>query len=193
MAGVSGPMWRRDPADAVRFFAGLLAGTLAAGMVLALLTHTVGRLVNMAVGPDVRVLLLAVVALGFAVADLANRTPHVWRQVPQSLIWRLTPGIRGLVWGFDLGLLVTTQKVVSFMWLAVAGVVLVEPDAAGWVFTVMAVVSCLAVAALSLTEVATSESFCGIHDRRWLTRIRLGSGGVALVVAGLVGATVVLA
>lgn len=183
MAGVSGPMWRQHPADAVRFFVGLFAGTMASGMVLALLSHTVGRLVHMAVGHDVRMLLLAAVILVFAVADLANRTPHVWRQVPQSLIWRLKPGTRGLVWGFDLGLLITTQKVVSLMWLAVVGVVFGQPDAAWLVFITMAVVSCLAVAVLSLTAAATSESFCGIHDRRWLKRVRLGSGGVALVVA----------
>jgi hypothetical protein len=179
-------MWRRDPADAVRFFVGLLAGMLASGMVLALLTNTVGRLVHLSVGHDVRMLMLAAVILVFAGADLANRTPHIWRQVPQSLIWRLKSGTRGLVWGFDLGLLVTTQKVVSLMWLAIAGVVLVAPDAAGLVFVAMAVVSCLAIAVLSLTEVAMSESFCGIHDRRWLKRIRLVSGAVAVVVAGVI-------
>jgi Mn2+/Fe2+ NRAMP family transporter len=72
------------------------------------------------------------------------------------------------------------------MWLAIAGVVLVAPDAAGLVFVAMAVVSSLAIAVLSLTEVAMSESFCGIHDRRWLKRIRLVSGAVAVVVAGVI-------
>jgi len=176
-------MWRREPADAVRFFLGLLAGMLASGMVLALLTNTVGRLVHMSVGQDVRTVMLAVVILVFAGADLANRTPHIWRQVPQSFIWRLKPGLRGLLWGFDLGLLVTTQKVVSLMWISIAGVVLVAPDAAGFVFITLAVLSSMGIALLSLTKVATSETFCGIHDRRWLKRIRLVSGAVAVAAA----------
>jgi hypothetical protein len=109
MAGVAGPMLRTRRGAGTRLLAGLLAGELAAGAVLAGPAFLLGTALRGALPLQARLCAIAALCVLFAVADLANRTPQVQRQVPESLIWRLPPGTLGLAWGFDLGLLVTTQ------------------------------------------------------------------------------------
>src|SRR5690348_1476054 len=106
MAGVAGPMWQRSRAQGARFLAGLAVGGVASGLVLAVVVFLFGRLAERALPLPVRVGVLVALAVGLGVADLAGRTPHVWRQVPQRLFHKLPPGLLGLTWGFDLGLLV---------------------------------------------------------------------------------------
>src|SRR5262245_21640822 len=116
MAGVAGPMLRRSKAQGVRFLAGLLAGGLAASAVLAVALYALGTLAALVLPHTVRVVAAVLAVVAFGVADLMDRTPHIWRQVPQELIRKLPPGRLGLVWGFDLALLFTTQKSTSLTW-----------------------------------------------------------------------------
>jgi hypothetical protein len=88
-----------------------------------------GRLVGHLAEP-VRWVLFGAVVVGFAVVDLTLRTPHVNRQVPQGLVRHLRPGRLGLIWGVDLATLFSTQKTTSLLWVTLAGLVLMTPDAA---------------------------------------------------------------
>ena len=55
-----------------------------------------------------------------------------------------------MVWGFDLGLLFTTQKVVSLIWAGIAAAVLLDPAVAGLV-VVVALLAGMAVAGMSVS------------------------------------------
>ena len=128
MVGVSNPIMRRDRRAGWRFIAGFGVGLVAA---VALLAGPL-LLLSAAVRPvpqPVRTGSLLILVTLLAVADLLNRTPHVWRQVPQRFARDLDhqPGRLGLIWAIDLGLLVTTQKTTSLLWMALAGAVLLGP------------------------------------------------------------------
>jgi hypothetical protein len=179
MAGVAGPMLRRSPAHGARFLGGLAAGGAAGGAVLAVPVYLIGRLL----GPlplSVRVFGLVLVGLVLAVADLRQRTPHVWRQVPQSLWSRLSPGSLGLTWGFDLGLLFTTQKTTSLIWMALAALVLLQPSLAGVALIGISVLAVLAVAIASVGGGA-ERRVDPKWSTKWVTHVRWGSGALLLV------------
>jgi hypothetical protein len=178
-------MWRRRPRDAVAFLTGLAAGEVLAALVVSLVVATAGNALQATMSHQIRVVLFAVLATALGVADIAGKTPHVWRQVPQQLFWRLPPGPLGLVWGFDLGLLVTTQKVVSLIWVAVIGVALLEPGSAPWLLILMAVIACVSVAVLSRTVAALSDKFGNSRERQWVKRIRIGSGVTIIALAAI--------
>ena len=183
MAGVSGPLMRRSPAAGARFLVGLAVGGAAAGLIVSLPVYLVGRALTAAAPESLRLLILAGVCLGFGIADLANRTPHIWRQVPQSFARELSPGLRGLIWGLDLGLLVTTQKAVSLVWVAICAMALVAPAAAPALLVGMALASSLSVTVWSLSPGALTIDHGGGRDKRWLRSIRALSG-TAILVAG---------
>src|SRR5262245_38308325 len=132
MAGVAGPMLHYKRWHGARFLVALAVGGMLAGLVLSVPVYLVGELLDRLVPLPVRLLALAVLGAALALADLRNRTPHIWRQVPQRLANRLPPGTLGLVWGFDLGLLFTTQKTVSLLWLSIGALLLLHPAAAAW-------------------------------------------------------------
>src|SRR5690349_11355959 len=100
MAGVASPMMRHAHAKAARFLAGLTVGSALGGLVLALPVYLLGTLAGL-MPAGVRVGLLLAACAGFGLADVAGRTPHVWRQVPQRFVRTLKPGTLGVVWGFD--------------------------------------------------------------------------------------------
>jgi hypothetical protein len=141
MAGVAGQTMRVSAARATRFLVGLVVGEAVAGLFVAGAVYLVGTLLGVIAPPDLRLLAVAAAALFFGLADLRGRTPQVSRQVPRRLAYKLTSGSLGLVWGFDLGLLFTTQKTVSLLWLSVVGVLLVDPAAAPVALVVWSVVS----------------------------------------------------
>lgn len=179
MAGVAGPMLRYDRRGGLRFLIGLTVGGAAAGVVLAVPVYLLGNLAQATLSLPVRLWLLAALCLLLGVADLANRTPHAWRQVPQRMVHSLPPGALGAVWGFDLGLLFTTQKVVSLIWVAVAATVLLAPAAAAGVLVGIAVLASLPVAALSALQGTSRPVTKG--ERQWVRRIR-GTSGMALMI-----------
>lgn len=180
MAGVAGPMLRRSRTAAARFLAGLAAGGVAAGLLLAVPTYLLGTVLRGLLPERARLLVLAAACGLFALADLASRTPHVWRQVPQRLQDVLPPGALGAAWGFDLGLLVTTQKTTSLLWVMLAALVLLDPDASGAVLAGAAAVAALVVAVAAVRFDPFADS-TGERARRWFRRARRASGAALLV------------
>jgi hypothetical protein len=133
--------------------------------------------------------MLVVLVLMLGVADLLNRTPHVWRQVPQRFARELNdyPGRLGFVWAVDLGLIVTTQKTTSLLWIGLAGaIVLGTPATVVLTLAVAAVVYAMGTAVLVitgdgfLTEPVGLERFGGWAGA---TRRAAGLAGLGLAAA----------
>jgi hypothetical protein len=181
MAGVAGPMFRNARRSGWRFLAGLLAGGMMAGMLLALPVYLFGT-ISGALPFTARLFGFVVLCVGFGLADLLLRTPHVWRQVPQSLVRSLRPGTLGVVWGFDLGLLFTTQKTTSLIWVALSGLVLLQPGAALAVLVSVSIVATLAIGAATAVG-GVDARIDPQWSARWVTRMRRASGAVILAVA----------
>jgi hypothetical protein len=181
MAGVAGPMLDRRRRQGVLFLVSLAVGGIAAGLMLAVPAYLAGSALQAALPRAGRVALLVAIATLLAVADLRNRTPHVSRQVPQRLVRLLPPGVLGLVWGFDLGLLFTTQKVASLIWAALAAAILLAPSTAPVLLAAVALAATAAVAARSMTPYATRIS--ERMDRPWMPWTRRGSAIIMLLLA----------
>ena len=137
-------------AEATRLLAGLLAGEVAAGVLLAIPAFLLGVGLRAALPQSARLWVLAALCLLFGIADLVNRTPRVRRQVPEMLLDRLPPGTLGVAWGFDLGLLFTTQKAVSLIWVAIAAAILLNPVVAAGMLIWIAVLASMTVIVLSI-------------------------------------------
>jgi hypothetical protein len=187
MAGVAGPMLRVSRAAGVRLLAGLVIGEVVAAAVLSVPAVLVGDGIHGAVGPQPRLWLLAAVCGFFGLTDLAQRTPHVSRQVPESLIIRLPPGSLGLAWGLDLGLLFTTQKAVSFIWVALSATIVLDPVTAVVVLTVIALAGGATIAVQSFTRQPDGQI------GQWAFGVLLARRGAGLVLLGLSAATAVQA
>lgn len=179
MAGVAGPMLRHTRGAGVRLLAGLLVGEIAAGVLLAVPAFLLGEGLRAILGLQSRLWALAALCVFFGVADLANRTPRMWRQVPEDLINRLPPGSLGLAWGFDLGLLFTTQKATSLIWVAITAGILLDPALAAALLVGIAVAASMAVVAYSLwwQPGAGRSAAWALRARR----VRHGSGVATLV------------
>ncbi|MET8309033.1 MULTISPECIES: hypothetical protein [unclassified Micromonospora] len=188
MAGVAGPMLRRNAFEGVRFLVGLAVGGLIAGVILAVPVYFAGSLLQQALPEWLRLVLLAAVAGWLGVSDVRDRTPHIWRQVPQRLVRTLPGGTLGVVWGIDLGLLFTTQKTVSLIWLSLAAVLLVDAGSAPLVLFCVVLVASLLVSLWSLTRYADLPEK---RSRKWVVRARRVSGVTILAVALSLVATVV--
>jgi hypothetical protein len=179
MAGVAGPLWQQSRASAVRFLTGLAVGGAGAGLIVAVPVYLTGHLLGHLLPESARVGLLVGLTFAFAVADLSGRTPHVWRQVPQQFVRSLPPGTLGLTWGFDLGLLVTTQKTSSLLWLSVAAVTLLDPDLAPAALVAFSMVATLGIVTLSMT--ARAAVMEGKLDWTWTRRARWTTGAAMLI------------
>ncbi len=182
MAGVAGPMLQRSRAGGARFLAGLALGGACAGLVLAVPVYLVGRFVGQFLPEPVRVGMVVAIAMAFAVADLAGRTPHVWRQVPQQLVRSMSPGALGLTWGFDLGLLVTTQKTSSLLWVSIVAVTLLDPGLAPGALVAFSLIATAGIVILSMTMWAMAME--GQRGWTWIRRVRRVTGATILA-AGL--------
>ena len=188
MAGVAGPMLRSSRATGARFLAGLLVGEIAAGVLLAVPAFLLGEGLRIILAPQARLWAVAAICVVFGLADLANRTPRVGRQVPEELIRRLPPGSLGLAWGFDLGLLFTTQKAVSLIWVAIAAAILLDPPVAAVLIVGIAVVASMTVMAISIWRRPGVDRLSG-----WRLRVRLARQGSGAAILGLFVLTAVQA
>jgi hypothetical protein len=179
MAGVAGPMLRRSRTSGARFLTGLALGGASAATLLSVPVYLSGQLAGWLLPAPIRVWLLVGLAIGFGLADLTGRTPHVWRQVPQRLVRTLPPGTLGLTWGFDLGLLVTTQKTSSLLWLCIAAVALLDPRLATATLVAISVMATAGIAFLSGT--AWAAAMGGGMDWTWIRRTRWATGATMLM------------
>ncbi len=185
MAGVAGPMLAHDPPAARRFLLGLGTGILTGSLLLLGFGLLVGSVLGMIrVSADTRLVAAAAVAAGLAAADLADRTPQLWRQVPQRLVRELPPGVLGLTWGIDLGLLVTTKKTGSLLWLATAGPVLIRPQLLELTIPLSGVVSILAVVYWSIR--VKGDVRCLTGRRHTLAKKVRNGSATALIIAAVV-------
>jgi hypothetical protein len=181
MAGVASPMLRQSRSEGIRFLVGLAVGNVIGAVLLALPVYLVGMLVHVVPRP-VSLAMFVAACVGLGVADLRRRTPHVWRQVPQWLWHRLSPGWLGVAWGIDLGLLVTTQKTTSLIWVSLVAVVFLQPSAAVVVLPAIAVVASLV--AVAGTLIPGAEGRTGVRwSGPWVVKARRGSGLIILLVA----------
>jgi hypothetical protein len=175
-------MLQRSRASGARFLAGLAIGGVIAGLVLAVPLYLAGHLAGRFLPTSTRVVLLVGLAFALALADLTGRTPHVWRQVPQRLVRSLPPGTLGLTWGFDLGLLITTQKTSSLLWLSLAAVTLLDPGMAPGALVAFSLAATAGVITLSTT--AWAVAMRGGMDWTWIRRTRWATSA-AMLAAGL--------
>jgi hypothetical protein len=186
MVGVACPMLHDHPSRGMRFATGLLVGLVAGSLLLAVAAYWMGLLARALISHELRVVLLACVCLLLGVLDLTNRTPQLWRQVPQRLVWRLPPGVLGTTWGFDLGLLFTTQKVASLLWAALAAVVLLEPSSAPAVVLISAAGFFVTVLSASFRPAGKPISHGSRADLRRERLLRIASGATLLALGGMV-------
>jgi hypothetical protein len=183
MAGVAGPRLRDDRSAGLRFLLGLTVGGAVAGLLLSLPIFLIGNAATAVLSHEVRLGLVVALALGFGILDFTGRTPHVWRQVPQRFWHTIAPGRLGLVWGADLGLLVTTQKTTSLLWLSIAAVALLKPGLAPAVMVALSLITAGAV--VFLTGVGAWKTMVrGGMGWKWIAHARKLSGG-AMVIVGV--------
>lgn len=180
MAGVAVPMIQEQIKTAVRFLAGLAIGVLASSFVLGLCILVVGSALHALLPLSIRVGLLAVLCAVMGTADIFNRTPHVWRQVPQALVRRLSPGFLGVAWGADLGLLFTTQKAASLIWAAIGGALLLYPQDGIALLLIIGLLNSATIVLRSSWIKGERLSHGTRRDRRWLRRLRTASGSLLL-------------
>lgn len=186
MAGVAGPLLRESRPAGLRFLAGLVIGSLLTGLVLALVLVVTGSVLTAALPLAVRVSVAVAVLAALAWLDLRNRTPHVWRQVPQRLVRELPAGQLGVIWGADLGTLVSTQKTTSLIWGAIAVCVLVSPGTAVVLAVLVSLLATLVIGASS--HLPTAGTWLSKPVRAKLPGVRR----VAAVLLALSAVSVVL-
>jgi hypothetical protein len=186
-------MLKRSKWQGVRFLAGLATGGVVSALVLSLLVYLIGILALSFLPPRARLLMVAAIAVGLGTADLMHRTPHVWRQVPQHLVRLLPSGTLGLVWGLDLGLLFSTQKATSLIWIAVIAALILAPSSSVIVLVGIALtlVTVIAIGSLGLNGrllvVLKSRLLAAGGHNRLIALARRTSGVVILcLVAALV-------
>ncbi|WP_163509069.1 hypothetical protein [Fodinicola acaciae] len=113
---MTSPVFRGgDVRGGIALFAGYTVGTgLAAVALLAgvSLMSSAYALISPRLGYGI----VAVAVGTLLVLDIFGRTPHLDRQTPQRLAVLPAP-VRGLLWGLDIGLLFTTIKVTSLVWV----------------------------------------------------------------------------
>lgn len=187
MAGVAGPMLRTHPAAAFRFLVGFTAGAAIGGLVLALGALLLGRALHTVLTGEARIAIVATLCGLLGLADLLNRTPHIWRQVPQALARSLPPGFLGVVWGIDIGLLFTTQKTSSLIWVAISAVVLLHPAGAPALLVAMALVTSLAIGVGSVGGPSIILNHGTRRDRIWLRAMRVCSASLLLALCIVIG------
>ncbi len=192
MVGVSGPMLADSAVAGRRFLIGLALGSLAGSVLLASVGVVAGLgFDEFAVPTDARRIALVALVAVLGLADVLNRTPQVWRQVPQRLVRELTPGMLGTVWGFDLGLIVTTKKVTSLWWIAIIGLILINPELLAMAVPLGAALTALAIASWSV-RVRGHTSCLMKRQRTQIVQLRMASGTLMLATAILLGTGVVI-
>lgn len=189
MVGVAGPLMRRSRPMAARFLLGLTTGYLIVGVLLSFGMFALGLLISSILPSPIRMTILVLSTVAFGMADALNRTPQTSRQVPVRLYGQLRPELLGFSWGFDLGLLVTTYKTNSLIWVALLGTLLTAPFAAPLLMIAVALVSSGAILLRTLTHSyprrpAPSQHTWSLVGIRRISAALLGVVTVLLVLSG---------
>lgn len=143
MVGVSS-LYRQNPDRRSAFFGGLLLGELAGGVLVVGLLAPMSLALESELNYDQRLTVAAAVVIAFAVLDIGGWTPHTRRQTPQRLARQLSgPVPLGLVYGLDVGLVVTTQKASSLLYSSFLAACIVSSTAGLGVALTVAVVNAL--------------------------------------------------
>lgn len=198
MTGVASPMLKAFPGRGVRFVIGLLFGGVAAGSLLSIAVYLLGSGAGALLPSRNRLLIVAGVAMALGIADFIGRTPSATRQVPQRMVRSVPAGFLGLAYGFDLGLLFTTQKTTSLIWLSIAMAILLEPVSSPLIVVAIALGAAGTVVLFSLIlkgDMARIEGpllIDGRH-RRVVDHIRKGTGLVILATVPLLAWQAVMA
>lgn len=117
MVGVTSPLIRNGKTrDGVALFGWYVMGTAFAGSIVFTGLSIISLGVSAVLPAGARYLLLAFCVGVLLVLDVFGKTPHVSRQTAQRLV-DLPPSVRGFAWGLDIGLLFTTIKVTSLVWV----------------------------------------------------------------------------
>lgn len=185
MVGVSGPEFQRRQNAAWRFVGALTFGFVCTTVLIGLILSLISFAINSGTDPTIRAWLAVIGFVFLGCLDILGRTPHVDRQVPQKLATSLSPGPRGLLWGLDLGALLTTQKSTSLIWAALLGATLLSPLAVFLVLGSSATVYLVATAVATIVPNAGDRLVIGGLSRPWLIVPRL-IAGLILVAAALV-------
>jgi hypothetical protein len=183
MAGVAGPLLRSNIRKGIQFLSGLLVGEAVAGTLLAIPAYLLSSLLRPLLPAVGRLWAVAAISIVLAAADFVNRTPQMRRQVPQDLIHKLPYGMLGVAWGIDLGLLVTTRKTASLIWVAIAAGVLLNPPLAALIAAGVPVVSALALVIASMIYRPAPPGRAGAR-----LRALRGASGMAILVCSFVTA-----
>ncbi len=186
MAGVAGPMLRESRSTGVRFLIGLVLGSMIAGTVLALALVVTGGALGSVLPTPVREVIAALMLISLGLLDFLDRTPHIWRQVPQRFVRVLPAGQLGVIWGVDLGMLFTTQKTTSLIWGALVLSALLSPGSGIALALLVSLVASVGIGAISHLPFAGNRA--GQPGKASVPKIRMLSG-VALVAAGALAVT----
>ncbi len=117
MVGVTSPLFRSGDVRGGRALAvWYVLGTAVAGAAILAAVELASSGVSAVLPAGRRYLVLAVCAAVLLVLDVFGVTPRWNRQTPQRLR-ALPPGLRGFLWGLDIGMLFTTIKVTSLVWV----------------------------------------------------------------------------
>jgi hypothetical protein len=127
MVGVTSPVFRnRRFNEGRRLVAGYVLGTGLASMLIALAIIVLSVGVEEILPMRGRYYSLGGALVVLLVLDASGRVIFLNRQTPQR-IRLLPPFARGMIWGLDIGLLVTTIKVTSLVWALII-ITVTEPS-----------------------------------------------------------------
>ncbi len=185
MVGVSSPMFLYRRGDAARFFVGHFIGLALAATGLALVLYPIAQGLAAAATLATRTLLAGVLCVTLGLFDVLDKTPQSWRQTPQRYVRTLRPLGLGFVYGIDVGLLVSTQKVTSLLWAAIVGVTLVSPELLlAVLYGVVAVLGLSVFTQAAFLSPLEWSGVCGLGVMRAVRIVRLVSGSLLITCAG---------
>lgn len=130
MVGVTNPGSAARKGHRLWSLASLSAGYAITTLFLVIALATVSEVMSALLTESVRRTSLIFILAALGLADLVGHTPQTQRQVPQRFVRDLSIVPRNFFWGLDLGLLFTSQKTTSLIWMAISAAILLGTSVA---------------------------------------------------------------